>query len=115
MHDLKRARITAVVAGCFVVTGTTLAQVTITPRSASPGDSSFAMQMPYVVPNKSETADSAFEKLDMSHRGYITKDEVNVLDGFDKAFAQADKNKDGKLTQDEFSNAWTIYTGNTRG
>ena len=68
--------------------------------------------MPAAAPNKSETAPSAFQKLDTAHAGFVTKEQAAKLDGFDKAFTQADKNKDGKLSMDEFKIAWGIYTGN---
>ena len=55
-----------------------------------------------MTPNKSETAASAFEKLDAAHAGYVTKEQAAKLDGFDKAFTQADKNKDGKLSRMEY-------------
>ena len=38
----------------------------------------------------------------------MTREQAAKLDGFDKAFAQADKNQDGKLSQDEFNAAWAI-------
>jgi hypothetical protein len=66
--------------------------------------------MSSVIPSKSEPATSAFEKLDASHAGYLTKQQVAKLDGFDKAFTEADKDKDGKLNRDEFQAAWAIYT-----
>ncbi len=71
--------------------------------------------MPAVIPNKAETASSAFEKLDTPRLGYAIEDEVAKLDGFDKAFTQVDKNKDGKLSQDDLKVAWAIYTGNPQG
>ena len=67
--------------------------------------------MPSAAPTKSETAPSAFQKLDTTHAGYVTKEQAAKLEGFDKAFTQADKNKDGKLSPDEFRVAWGIYTG----
>jgi len=62
------------------------------------------------MPARSESADSAFHKLDQSNRGYVTKDEVKQLSGFDSAFQSADTNHDGRLTQDEFKKAWTTYS-----
>lgn len=41
-------------------------------------------------------------------RGYLTKDQVQALDGF--AFEAADLNHDGRLTADEFSKAWSDYS-----
>jgi hypothetical protein len=115
--DRKCTTLVATVAGCLAVLGTAFAQMQpATPaQSATPSYSSPATNMPSVIPNKAETASSAFEKLDASRLGYVTKDEVAKLDGFDKAFTQADKNKDGKLSQDEFKVAWAIYTGNPQG
>jgi Ca2+-binding EF-hand superfamily protein len=71
------------------------------------------MQMSAV--NKTETASSAFEKLDAAHAGFVTKEQAAKVDGFDKAFTQADKNTDGKLDRDEFKAAWAIYTGKPQG
>ena len=68
--------------------------------------------MAAVTPSKSETAISAFEKLDAAHAGYVTKEQTAKLDAFDQVFVQADKDKDGKLNKEEFRAAWAIYTGN---
>lgn len=76
------------------------------------GYSSSPIQMPSVTPSKSETASSAFEKLAMS-RNFVTKEEAGKLDGFARAFSDADRDKDGKLNPEEFAVAWAIYTGKT--
>ena len=68
--------------------------------------------MPGAIPSKSETVGSAFGKLSSSQQ-YVTRDEAAKLDGFDRAFAEADRDKDGKLNLDEFAAAWAIYTGRT--
>ena len=65
-----------------------------------------------IPPSKSETADSAFKKLDANNKGYVTRDDANSIPGFDRAFQSADANHDGKLTSDEFKKAWTSFTGN---
>ncbi len=69
--------------------------------------------MPAAIPSKSETAPSAFEKLGASRLGHVTKEEASKLDGFDRAFSEADRDKDEKLNPDEFALAWAIYTGKT--
>lgn len=79
---------------------------------ATPGYSSSPIQMPSAIPSKSETAPSAFEKLAMS-RTFVAKEEAGKLDGFDRAFSEADRDKDGKLNPEEFAVAWAIYTGRT--
>ena len=111
--DRKYMTLVATV-GCLAAAGTAFAQMQpATPEQQTrSGYASPATQMPPVIPNKAETASSAFEKLDMSHLGYLTKDRVARLDGFEPVFAQADKDKDGRLTQDEFKLAWALYTGN---
>ncbi|HTR58181.1 MAG TPA: hypothetical protein VMM27_08400 [Casimicrobiaceae bacterium] len=110
----KRATLVAGLAGCLALAGTAFAQTQpSTPAyRATPDKANTAMRMPAVTPSKAETATSAFAKLDAAHRGYVTKDETAKLEGFDKAFEQGDKNKDGKLTQAEFEVAWSMYTGN---
>lgn len=68
--------------------------------------------MPHgIVPNKSELPKSAFDKLDAAEKGYVTREDVAQLDGFDRAFEQADQNHDGRLNADEFKSAWANYTG----
>ena len=71
------------------------------------------IQMPSAVPNKAETAPSAFDKLATSGSTFVTKQETERIAGFDRAFSEADRDKDGKLTKDEFNLAWSIYTGRT--
>jgi hypothetical protein len=136
----NRAILVATIAGCLTA-GTTLAQTQAVPPAppaspastpappanpmatpapaanpraapAPPAISSSPIQMPGTVPSKSETTASAFEKLSSSQR-YVTRDEVAKLDGFDRAFAEADRDKDGQLNQEEFAVAWAIYTGRT--
>lgn len=70
-----------------------------------------AMAEKPIIPSKAEMPDSAFKKLDPSSKGYVTKDDVKELSGFDQAFAQADANKDGRLNEAEFDQAWASYTG----
>jgi hypothetical protein len=71
------------------------------------------IQMPTVVPSKAETASSAFGKLATSGSTFVTKEQADRLEGFDRAFSDADRDKDGKLSRDEFNAAWAIYTGRT--
>ena len=112
----ERTALAATVAGCLAIAGIAFAQYpATTPAQSQTPSSNTPKQMPAVTPNKSETAASAFEKLDAAHAGYVTKEQAAKLDGFDKTFVQADKNKAGKLDQDEFNAAWAIYTGNPQG
>jgi hypothetical protein len=69
------------------------------------------IQMPTSIPSKAETAPSAFDKLAASGSTFVTKEDADRLDGFDRAFSEADRDKDGKLTKEEFNAAWAIYTG----
>ena len=112
----ERTALAATLAGCLAMAGLALAQSQpATPAQSQTPSSSKPTQMSAMTPNKSETASSAFEKLDAAHAGYVTKEQAAKLDGFDKAFTRADKNKDGKLDRDEFKAAWAIYTGNPQG
>jgi hypothetical protein len=65
-----------------------------------------------IAPSRAETADAAFKKLDVGGKGYVTKDDVKVVAGFDKMFDDNDANHDGRLAMDEFKKAWTAYSGN---
>ena len=79
----------------------------------NPNLASSPIQMPSVLPSRAETASSAFDKLAASGSTFVTKEEADKLDGFDRAFAEADRDKDGKLSKDEFNAAWAIYSGRT--
>ena len=56
------------------------------------------------APSRSEPADSAYRSLDAANRGYLQKGDVQGLSGF--SFDDADTNKDGRLSKEEFSKAW---------
>ena len=71
------------------------------------------IQMPSVTPSKAETAGSAFGKLAQADSTFVTKEQAGKLDGFDRAFSEADRDRDGRLSKDEFATAWAIYTGRT--
>ena len=71
--------------------------------------------MPKVVPNKEETPDSAFAKLDSNNKGYLTPEDISPLSGFDVPFQAADVTHNGKLTREEFDAAWSLYTGRRKG
>jgi hypothetical protein len=62
------------------------------------------------MPSRQEISAKAFDKLTAGKREFVTRADVAGLPGFDSAFEQADANHDGRLTEDEFNTAWTIYT-----
>ena len=62
------------------------------------------------MPSRQEISAKAFDKLTEGKREFVTRADVAGLPGFDSAFEQADADHDGRLTQDEFNTAWTIYS-----
>jgi hypothetical protein len=64
-----------------------------------------------VIPSKAELADSAFQKLDATRKGYVTMEDTKGLDGFDQAFREADADHTGKLDFGQFKKAWAQYSG----
>lgn len=77
----------------------------------APAESTDPAELPNVVPSRVENADSAFAKLDIGKKGYLTIEDTKVLSGFDKPFKSNDKNGDGKLSPEEFMPSWEAYTG----
>ena len=61
-----------------------------------------------LTPTRLEAADTVFNRFDTGRRGFLTKEQVQSLDGF--AFDAADTDHDGKLTADEFSRGWSEYS-----
>ena len=62
------------------------------------------------LPTRSDSATNAFQTLDPTNRGYVTRTETDRIPGF-TGFDHADTNRDGHLSADEFSTAWKFYSG----
>lgn len=71
-------------------------------------------RMSGITPSRAELSASAFTKLDAGQRGYVTREDVQQLDGFEAAFRAGDQNGDGRLNPSEFNAAWGVYSGSTR-
>lgn len=56
-----------------------------------------------------KSGNAKFLSLDKNKDGFLTKDEVRGIRGYDKAFDLADENKDGKLDPGEFLKAEAIH------
>ena len=74
-----------------------------------------AMSDTPIIPSKAELPDAAFKKLDAGGKGYVSREDIKGLSGFEKSFQLADANKDGKLNAAEFRKAWADYTGRANG
>ena len=61
-----------------------------------------------LTPSKLESADTVFNRFDTGRKGYLTKDQVQSLDGY--PFDAADTNHDGRLTAEEFNRGWDQYS-----
>jgi hypothetical protein len=55
----------------------------------------------------------AYGTLNRGNAGYLTRDDLRQLEGFETSFQQADQNGDGRLNPAEFNTAWSMYTGST--
>jgi hypothetical protein len=62
-----------------------------------------------------EPANPKFQALDKNNDGFITRDEVVGTRWYDKAFDQADENRDGRLDQTEFVKAEAIQDRDSAG
>ena len=94
------------VQGALAQSTTPSAGTTAPSGTTSSGTTSSSGDM---APARTETASSAFGKLDMNKRGYLSSEDVSKLQGFD--FKKADKNGDGRLDATEFNAAWSTYGG----
>jgi hyperosmotically inducible protein len=52
---------------------------------------------------------SKFLSLDRDGDGFLSKAEVSHIKGYEAAFGEADENRDGRLSPDEFTKAEAIY------
>jgi len=50
-----------------------------------------------------------FRGLDRDGDGFLSRDETGRIEGYDAAFTEADENRDGKLSPDEFTKAEAIH------
>lgn len=98
--------------GALGVAGSALAQQYGSPSATSPsagamkGSDSMATHKAG-MPSRTDSTSAAWQKL--GSKGYVAKDDVKDLSGF--SFDAADANHDGRLSQDEFSKAWSTYSG----
>lgn len=81
------------------------------PDDIAPPEPTDPAVLPNVVPSKLENADSAFAKLDIGKKGYLTHEDTKVLTGFDEVFTSHDQDGNGKLVPEEFIKSWESYTG----
>ena len=50
-----------------------------------------------------------FGSLDRNGDGFLSRSEVSQIEGYGSAFDEADENRDGRLSPDEFTKAEAIY------
>ena len=60
------------------------------------------------VPSRGDTAQTAFRALDPINRGFVTRADTDRIAGF-QGFDNADTDRDGRLTLEEFQNAWNRF------
>ena len=97
----------------LAIAATTAAETPVVPPALvdpAPLDVAEIVKAP-IPPSKSELADSAFKKLDITKKGYVTRDEVRELQGFGEVFDAVDQKSTGQLDAEQFKEAWERYTG----
>lgn len=96
----------AAVVACMSVTGSLQVNAA---DDAHPGGEAVTRIADSGVPSMTDSADTAFKKLDRAAKGYITFDDVASLPDFATAFANADSSHLGRLNLTAFTQAWTAY------
>jgi len=76
-------------------------------------NASGAVPLPAGTPTRDTSARDAFGMLDRSGQGFVTRGDTNRISGF-MGFDYADANRDGRLSPEEFENAWSFYSGQSR-
>jgi hypothetical protein len=79
------------------------------PAPASPMTAATAQAMPDArTLSRSDDPATAFHALDPLNRGYVTRADTDKISGF-MGFDNADIDRDGRLTPEEFQNAWRYF------
>jgi hypothetical protein len=96
----------AAVLGCVSVTGSLQVNAA---DDAHHGGEAVTRIADSGVPSMTDSADTAFKKLDRAAKGYVTFDDVAVLPDFATEFANADSSHLGRLNLTAFAQAWAAY------
>ena len=105
-HSFKQSALVVAVAA---FAATAFAQSPSTPPATS-GSPSSPMTQPAApsaaarMPSPTDSPDAAWRTLDSGNRGYLQQSDVQ---GLGISFEQADTNKDGRLSKEEFAKAWS--------
>jgi hypothetical protein len=109
LQERRRMRV-ALVAAAGIAIGLCCTTLAADPMAKSEPAPAATDEPKPIPPSRSELPDSAFRKLDVAGKGYVTRDDTKELEGFDAVFQQNDGNHDGRLTHDEFKRAWSTYS-----
>jgi hypothetical protein len=93
----------AAVVACVSVTGS------LQVNAADDADVRVANQAVTDVPSRTDSADTAFRKLDRGAKGYVTYDDVAGLPDFAAVFGNVDSSHLGRLNLAGFTQAWAAY------
>lgn len=63
----------------------------------------------HAADGNSQQESPSFTRLDANRDRYVSREEARKLPNFERAFVEADDNRDGKLDADEFVKAQAIY------
>jgi hypothetical protein len=108
MHTAFKIFAYAAVLACVSVTGS-LQLNAADDTGAHAGSQVVAGNAGSDVPSMTDSADTAFKKLDRAAKGYVTYDDVASLPDFATAFANADSSHLGRLNLTAFTQVWTAY------
>jgi len=102
------AAVALLFAGAASAEGTTVTKERSTTTQTTPAGSTTTTTTTKTY-SKTDSPDIVYKSIDVDNRGYVLRKETERIVGFGDTFDRFDKNHSGRLSREEFNNAWVEY------